>query len=206
MRFFILAALAASGLFAQYTAGAAGAFPAEVAAPIAALVNKEGAKIAGPEGAFIEVWLTSKMPTGPISGESSVTLPMIPVGAVMGVVRFPGKGADRRAQTLKPGVYTLRYANFPINGDHQGVSPQRDFLVMSPAADDKDPKSPGDFDGLMNLSRKATGTPHPGVLSLWKQDSDFKPGLHKEGEGDWVWHVKVGDVPLAILLVGKAQD
>ena len=206
MKFFVLAAIAVSGLFAQYATAPSGAPPSDVAAPVAALLNKDGVKVTGPEGVFIEVWLSAKLPTGPASTETSVTLPMIPVGAVMGVVRFPGKGADRRAQTIKPGAYTLRYANFPINGDHQGVSPQRDFLVMSPVALDTDPKSPGDFDALMNLSRKTTGTPHPAVLSLWKQDADFKPGLHKEGEADWIWHVKLGDVQLAIILVGKAQD
>ncbi|MEO8028635.1 MAG: hypothetical protein ABI823_19290 [Bryobacteraceae bacterium] len=206
MRFIALAALAATGLLAQYTVAPSEAPPPEVAAPISALLNKEGVKVTGPDGVFMEVWLVAKLPSGANSQESSVTLPMIPIGAVLGVVRFPGKGADRRAQTIKPGVYTMRYADFPINGDHQGVAPQRDFAVLSPAGIDKDPKPPGDFDALMNLSRKTSGTPHPAVLSMWKQDSDFKPGLHLEGESDWVWNVKVGDVPLAIILVGKASD
>jgi len=205
MRFLAVAALAASSLFAQYTASPAGAPPSELAAPIAALIAKDGVKVTGPEGTM-EVWLTAKLPTGPTSTESSVTLPMIPSGAILGAARFTGKNGDRRAQTIKPGVYTLRYADFPINGDHQGVSPQRDFVVISPAAADTDPKPPADFDALMNLSRKTTGTPHPAVLSIWKQDSDFKPGLHKEGEADWVYHVKVGEVQIAMILIGKAQD
>ncbi len=204
MKVFALAALAATGLFAQYTASPAGAPPPQLAAPIASLMAKDGIKVAGPEGTM-EIWMTAKLPTGPASAESSVTLPMIPVGAIVGAARFTGKGQDRRAQTIKAGVYTLRYANFPINGDHQGVSPQRDFVLISPAAADTDPKAPSDFDALMNLSRKTTGTPHPAVLSIWRQDSDFKPGVHKEGE-DWVYHVKVSDVQIAMIVIGKAQD
>lgn len=206
MRILALAALTATGLFAQYSAAPAGAPPTELAAPISALLNKEGIKVTGPSGAFMEIWLVAKPPAGPSSTESAVTLPMIPMGALLGAVRFPGNGADRRAQVIKPGVYTLRYANFPINGDHQGVSPQRDFVVLSPAAADTGPKPPADFDALMNLSRKTTGTPHPAVLSIWKQEGDFRPGLHKEGENDWVLHVKIGDIPIAMILVGKVQD
>ena len=60
---------------------------------------------------------------------------------MLGVARFPAKYKDRRGQTIKPGVYTMRYGLFPVNGDHQGVAPQRDFLIPSPAALDDDLKA-----------------------------------------------------------------
>ena len=28
----------------------------------------------------------------------------------------------------------MRYSYYPMNGDHQGVAPQSDFAVLSPAA------------------------------------------------------------------------
>ena len=40
---------------------------------------------------------------------------------------------------MKAGVYTLRYAIQPKTDDHFGVSPFRNFLLLSPAAVDKDP-------------------------------------------------------------------
>lgn len=205
MRILLLAAMSAAAFAQQYSAASAGSTPPEVPAPLAALLNKDGIQVKGPDGVFAEVWLVSKPNVSGNSTESNVTLPMIPHGSLMGVIRFPGKGADRRAQSIKAGVYTLRYSNFPINGDHQGVAPQRDFLVMTPMALDTDWKPVADWEALMSMSRKTSGTPHPAVLSFWKQDSDFKPGLHLEGEHDWVWHVKVGDLPLAIILVGKAE-
>jgi len=152
-----------------------------------------------------EIWFRSAAPAGPKSAEEGVTLPLIPQGALLGVLRFPARGSDRRGQPIKPGVYTLRYSLQPVNGDHQGVAPQRDFLLMTPADADKDPNSTPKFDDLVAMSRKASGTPHPAVLSLWKVDTDFKPGFAKMGENDWVLQAKIADLQIAIILVGKAE-
>jgi hypothetical protein len=198
---------AASGLFAQYKAQPAGDPPAEVAAPILAALNKAGTKIAADNGtAYVEIWLRSTMPTGPNTGESSVTLPTIPAGALLGVLRFPAKGSDRRGQNIAPGVYTIRYGNYPVNGNHQGAAPQRDFFVLVPAALDKTADAIADFDALMELSRKASGTPHPAVLSFWKADADQKPGLEKQGEKDWMLTAKLGDTAVSIILIGKVEE
>lgn len=199
--------LAATAAFAQYKAQPAGDPPADVAAPVLATLNKAGTKIVADSGsAYVEIWLRSTMPTGPNTGESSVTLPTIPPGALLGVLRFAGKGADRRGQTIAPGVYTLRYGDYPVNGNHQGVAPQRDFLLLAPAALDKSTDAVPDFDALMDLSRKASGAPHPAVLSFWKADADDKPGFQKQGEKDWVLTTNLGDTKVSIILIGKADE
>lgn len=198
--------LAATALLAQFKAQPAGDPPAEIAAPILAVLNKVGTKIVADNGtAYVEIWLRSTMPAGPNTGESSVTLPTIPPGALLGVLRFPAKGSDRRGQTIAPGVYTLRYGNYPVNGNHQGVAPQRDFLILVPAALDKSESAVSDFDALMELSRKASGTPHPAVLSFWKADADDKPGFQKQGEKDWALTTKLGDTAVSIILFGAAE-
>jgi hypothetical protein len=199
--------LAATAVFAQYKAQDAGAPPSEAAAPIASALNKAGTKIAAGNGsATVEIWLRSTMPSGPASAETSVTLPTIPAGALIGVLRFPAKGSDRRGQTIAPGVYTLRYGNYPINGNHQGVAPQRDFLVLVPASLDKSTDAVSDFNALMDLSRKASGTPHPAVISFWKADADDKPGFDKQGEKDWVLTTNLGSTKISIILIGKADE
>ena len=106
---------------------------------------------------------------------------------------------------MKPGVYTLRYSMFPINGDHQGVAPQRDFLVMSPAALDQAAAPVAKFDDLMNMSRKVSGTPHPAVLSMWLVESGFQAGMSQAGEHDWALQAEVGDAKISLILVGKAE-
>jgi hypothetical protein len=204
MKRIYLSLLAATSVFAQYKAQPAGDPPPEIAAPILATLNKAGTRIAA-DKAYVEIWLRSTMPSGPNTGESSVTLPTIPPGSLLGVLRFPAKGSDRRGQTIAPGVYTLRYGNYPVNGNHQGVAPQRDFLVLVPAALDKSAEAVTDFDALMELSRKASGTPHPAVLSFSKADADQKPGFEKQGEKDWVLTTKLGDTAISITLIGVAE-
>ncbi|HEV1285230.1 MAG TPA: hypothetical protein VNU44_07965 [Bryobacteraceae bacterium] len=199
--------LAATAAFAQYKAQPAGDPPGDAAAAILATMNKAGTKVVADNGsAYCEIWLRSTMPTGPNTGESSVTLPTIPKGALLGVLRFSAKGADRRGQTIAPGVYTLRYGDYPINGNHQGVAPQRDFLLLAPAALDKSADAVADFDALVELSRKASGAPHPAVLSFWKADADDKPGFQKQGEKDWVLTANLGDTKVSIILIGKADE
>ena len=198
---FCIFLLAATAVFAQYKAQPAGE------APVLATITQPGTKIVADSGAaVVEIWLRSTMPSGPNTGESSVTLPTIPPGALLGVLRFPAKGSDRRGQTIAPGVYTLRYGNYPVNGNHQGVAPQRDFFVLVPAALDKSTDPISDFDALMELSRKASGTPHPAVLSFSKADADQKAGFEKQGEKDWVLTAKLGDTLVSITLIGKADD
>ncbi len=197
--------LICSAAFGQYKAEPAGAPPSEVAPAISQSLQKDGVKITNNGAAYCEIWLRSQKPTGGTAQEGQ-SLADVPQGSLLGVIRFDGKGQDRRGQGIKAGVYILRYGLIPVNGDHQGAAPQRDFVVMSPAANDTDLNATPTFDALMDMSRKASGTPHPAVLSLWKADSDFQPGVSKQGESDWVLQTKLGDTPIALIVVGIATS
>lgn len=197
----ITALLSTAAAFPQYKSESAGAPPSEIAAPIAQALQKDGTKVTNNGQAYCEIWLRSQKPSGTASKEEGATMTGIPQGALLGVIRFDTQGQDRRGQSIKPGVYTLRYGLIPVNGDHQGAAPQRDFLVLSPAANDKDLNATPAFDALMDMSRKASGTPHPAVLSFWKADAD-SPGLSKQGENDWVLQTKIGDTPVAVIVAG----
>ncbi len=195
--------LTAAGAFGQYKLESAGAPPSDVAAPISQALQKDGSKITNNGQPYCEIWLRAQKPSGSAAKEEGASISGIAQGALLGVVRFDGKGTDRRGQSIKPGVYTLRYGLIPINGDHQGAAPQRDFLVLSPAATDKDLNSTPTLDALMDMSRKASGTPHPAVLSFTKADSDT-PGVTQQGESDWVLQTKLGDMPVSVIVVGVA--
>jgi hypothetical protein len=122
------------------------------------------------------------------------------------VIRFPGKGADRRGQVIPAGVYTLRYSLFPVDGAHSGVAPQRDFALLTPLAADPDPAAKPAFDDLVKMSGKASGTPHPAVLSLETPPAGATaPSVVKEGEHDWTLTLKAGDVTFSIIVVGKSE-
>lgn len=203
LKYALFFALAAGAAFAQYKSEPSGPPPADLG-PFAALLQKDGTRITSDKGIYCELWLRASEPNGPKSAEENITLTNVPTGTLLGVIRFPDKGSDRRGQNLKPGMYTMRYADFPINGDHQGVAPQRDFAILTPLAEDKDPNGSPKFDDLMVMSRKASGTPHPAVLSVWQAD-DNTVSFEKQGEHDWVLQTKLGSIPFAIILLGKAE-
>jgi len=202
----VLAFLLIGGVaFAQYKSEPAGAPPSELAPGISQALQQQGTRIVAGNGTVVcEVWFRTALPAGPKATDQTITL-SVSQGALVGVIRFPGAGADRRGQAVKPGVYTLRYSLIPVNGDHQGAAPQRDFVLLTPAANDTDPNSTPDFDALVAMSRKASGTPHPAALSLWAAGASDPVGFAKQGENDWVLTLKIGDTPVSIILIGKAE-
>jgi hypothetical protein len=198
---------AVSALFAQYKSEPAGAPPPELAPAISQALQQQGTKILGNSGTIVcEVWFRSALPSGGQSSDQNITLGPIPQGALLGAIRFPAQSADRRGQPIKAGVYTLRYSLIPVNGDHQGAAPQRDFVLLTPAGDDKDANAAPGFDALVAMSRKTSGTPHPAVLSIWAAGASDPVGLAKQGDSnDWALTVKIGDTPISIILVGKVE-
>ncbi|MBI4908366.1 MAG: hypothetical protein HY820_32365 [Acidobacteria bacterium] len=197
--------LITSSLFGQYKMETAGAPPSDIPAAIAGVLAKDGVKITNNGQPYAELWFRSTAPVSSSANEDSVTWTGVAHGALIGVVRFPAKLTDRRGSNIPAGTYTLRLSFFPVNGDHQGVAPQRDFLLVSKIAEDQNPTATPKFDDLVEASRKVTGTPHPGVFSMWKVENDFKPGFDKMGETDWVLQVKIAGTPVAIILVGKTE-
>jgi len=192
----------------QYKADSAGAPPPELAPGVVQALEKTGFKISSNGKPYCEIWLRNSLPPGARPGfsaqEPGVTLPNIPVGAFLGVIRFDGIGSDRRGQTIQAGVYTLRYGIMPMNDAHQGVAPQRDFLLLTPAAGDRNVDATPKFDELVAMSRTASRTAHPAVLSFWKADTD-SPGFSQQGDTDWVLQSEIGDVPVAMIVVGTAS-
>ena len=166
-------------------------------------IQTSGFRVNGPSGPWCEVWFRKTIPTGAKPTDQTIALP-IAQGTLLAVIRFPKEGADRRGQMLKPGLYTLRYSNFPTDGAHQGVAPQRDFALATPIANDADPKAMPEFEKLVAQS-KTSGTAHAAVFSLEPPSGSTFPAVTKEGEHDTVLNVKVGDLPIAIIVAGKAE-
>jgi hypothetical protein len=204
LSFLILAAFADAGYKAEVVGR--DAVPETVSAEIRGALSAEGVRIVdGSAGkVYCEIWLRAAQPSDAKSSEMNITLPELPHGAFLGVIRYPVDTSDRRGQAIKAGVYTLRYSQFPITGDHQGVAPQRDFLVLGSVSTDRDPSAAPDFKTLMGWAAAAAGTNHPMSLSIWKSD-DFKAGFGKEGERDWVLQRKIGSLPLSIILIGQGE-
>lgn len=206
MKLFLSLVFAASVALAEWTAApAAAAPPAELPASVTALLAKQGLELKDGDKLIAEIWFRSALPAGKNDAQN-VSLTNVEHGTLLGAVRVAQRWSDRRGMQVKPGLYTLRYSMFPQNGDHQGVAPQRDFLLMINAADDPDGAKNLDYPTVTKLSMKAAGSPHPLVLSLWKADAaDFKPGISAFGEHDQVLSTRIGDTPVSIIILGKAE-
>ncbi len=190
---------------AQYKVEPIATAPPGLPAAYAAVVEAQGYRVSGPSGPWCEVWIAKSVPSGGKPGDAAITFG-IPQGALVGILRFPGKGADRRGQVIPAGVYTMRYSDFPADGAHQGAAPQRDFALLTPIAADPDPAAKPDFATLVQWSIKASGTNHPAVFSMESPPTGAAGGsLTKEGENDWTLTVKSGSLTFSIILVGKAE-
>lgn len=202
-RLLAVSLLLGASLAAQYRTAPAGPLPPE-AASLAAALNPEGLRVAKPDGAALcDFWFAREVGK---EGEPEQNATWgIAHGTLLGVVRVESRWSDRRGQPIRPGVYTLRISFFPMNGDHQGVAPQRDFAILSPVDIDTDPAARPSFDALMEMSRKASRTPHPLVLSLWKESGPVETGIAAEGESDQVLRTMIAGTPVALIVYGRSD-
>jgi hypothetical protein len=199
-----LLVLSAAAVFAQEYKLETIATPAPgVPAAFAAELAGTGYRVVGPSGPWCEIWFRKSIPTGAKPADQAIAFP-IAQGTLLGVLRFPGTGSDRRGQQLKAGTYTLRYSTFPTDGAHQGVAPQRDFALATPVEKDGDPKAMPEFEKLVEMS-KTSGTAHAAVFSIEPPQGSKFPEVMKEGEHDWVLNVKVGELAIGVIVAGKAE-
>jgi hypothetical protein len=137
--------------------------PAELAESIRALLQPEATVVMRGENR-LEFWWVKGLPLDTAPG-GRPSWSNVPDGALVGAVRLTSATTDTRGFPIKPGVYTLRFALQPQDGDHMGVSPHREFLLVAPAGDDQTPE-PAGFKGAVALAKKTLGKSHPAALSL----------------------------------------
>jgi hypothetical protein len=171
--------------------------PAELAAGVSARLAPAAKVVVG--GATLDIWLVPKLEmNGDGPGWSTVDS-----GTLVGALRVSGAFKEIRGKTVKPGVYTLRYGQQPQNGDHLGISMYREFLLLSPAAIDTDPKVLG-FDGVVALSKEVIGTAHPASLSL--DPPDNAPGAvlstYQNDSGHDGVVLQIGSLKFGLIVVG----
>ena len=138
------------------------AVPSEIAAPIAALLAPQVTTVTT-STAKVEMWWVTTLPLR--EGAKAPAWSEVAEGALVGAVRIGSGLNDIRGYTIRPGVYTLRFALQPQNGDHMGISPNREFLLLAPAADDTS-TAPAGYDGAVELAKKAARRSHPASLSI----------------------------------------
>lgn len=142
--------------------------PAEAPAAIREALQENGVRLTDEKGEpFADVWLRKGVPASgkPAGAKGTILFPVLAEGELVGLVKFAAEGHDYRDQAIAPGAYTLRYGLQPVNGDHLGVSPYRDYLLLLPAAKDTSLDRLAEKP-LQGRSAEAAGSNHPAVLML----------------------------------------
>lgn len=178
--------------------------PSEVAPEVAATLGSKAYRISEEGGEpLAEIWPRKAIPASEKPGEAqgAILFPFLAEGELLGVARLlADEVGDYRDQAIDAGVYTIRYGHLPINGDHLGVSPFRDYCLLLPAETDKSlealPRKK-----MEKESMEAAGTSHPAAFSMLAAPSDAKVSMSHDVEND-AWSVAI---PLDLVVPGEKE-
>lgn len=160
---------------------------------------------------LVDFWFRTALPTADPRRGAGIRYGSLVPGSRVGAVRVYEGASDFKGQKIAPGLYTLRYAVQPEDGDHQDVTESRDFLLLCEAAADA---APGDLDEktLRTLSARINGKKHPSVLYLTDGKGGARPLVRTEPSPEkTVLEVDVptsggGTLALAIVVAGRAEE
>jgi hypothetical protein len=188
--------------------------PAEgVSGGVGSSLQAEGFQVQDESGkVWCEVWVRKEIPGTGVTPPAGAKYQGLHTGSLLGIMRFPADGTDYRGQPIKAGAYTLRYALMPQDGNHMGAAPILDFLLLVPASEDnKDPDVELPFNDVVAMSRKATGTNHPGIILMSSPPESLQESvLEKDDMNHWILKTKVplkpsGELAVGIIVVGQSE-
>ena len=163
--------------------------PKELAEPVRKLMRDDSVQLTDDKGTVLcELWFRKAIPARATAAQikNGLTYRDLEESTVLGVVRFAQQFSDYRKQKVKPGVYTLRLGFQPMDGDHMGTAPYSEFCLLSSAKQDVKPDTM-ETKQLQEMSAKAIGGSHPGVLLLFPNDKPSdKPQLMEKENNHWV--------------------
>lgn len=158
-----------------------------------------------------ELWIRRNVPSQPKKDLEGVVYPQLAESTLVGVVHFPRAAADFRGHNIPAGFYTLRYEMMPNDGNHLGAAPNRDFLLLIPAASDADPNATFKFTDLISMSASTTGMKHPSPLSLVPSAGISSPTVSKDDQDHWIFSASMKlasgeELPVGLVVKGTAQQ
>src|SRR5437764_14494140 len=162
-----------------------------------------------------EIWFRKELPVKATDAQiqNGLTYQEVSPSTLVGAVRIKDALGDYRKQKIKGGIYTMRLAIQPMDGDHMGTAPHGEFLLLVPAGEDEG-KETFEPEKLHELSKKASGTGHPAVFLLFpvaKKDLGKPPALQMRENKHWVLKVtrdvtvdgkKKGVLGIGLTLIG----
>lgn len=201
--------IAAPPTYKVETAGACSS--PDVSDAIKGVLQPDGLRVTADGGILCDVWLRKVLPMQP--GTAAPDYGSLTSGEFVGVIIYAKGAGDFKGQKLKPGTYTMRYQKMPADGNHMGVSPTQEYFLLAPASLDKDPNAAIEYEPLVEMSRKVSGSNHPTPLYLV---SPAGPSLAFRDAGDGRWSLEMKtkgqstggtevDFPISLVLIGKGE-
>lgn len=192
------------------------AVPDAIKDSIRSLLSDQAYVVSDEKGAVCTIWFRTALPAKatPEQVKNGLTYREIPVTSVIGAIQFDKTFTDFRQQEIEPGVYTLRLAIQPADGDHMGTAPHNEFCLLVPAAKDEKPDTMP-VKTLHELSGDSTGGTHPGVILLFPNAKpDDEPKIVGKGNGIFVLNVKrpiqagdaEGTIGFGVTVAGHAAE
>ncbi len=157
-----------------------------VSSQIAPLLQETGITIyRGETRKICDIWLLKQWDVAqPTTLTRGILYPFTP-GQLIGVIRYARRGSDFRDQDIESGVYTIRYGQQPVNGDHVGTSPTRDFLLLLNSDTDQS-KQVLKYEQLAEESAVAAQSSHPAILCMTRAKAEGKaPSIKENTEHEW---------------------
>jgi hypothetical protein len=168
--------------------------PAELGEAVRSLFEGKAMTVSDDKGKpLCTVWAVKSLESKATAEQAKAGLRYtnIEESTVVGAVKFPAEWTDYRKQKIKPGVYTLRLAVQPSDGDHMGTAPYNDFCLICPAALDTKPELL-EVEKLHELSAKTIGRKHPGMMLLFPNKSSADaPAVEAKPKEHWVLNYRV---------------
>jgi hypothetical protein len=157
-----------------------------------------------------ELWLRKSVPAQ-TNKNSELVYPQFAESTLLGVIHFPQSAADFRGHPIPAGFYTLRYELLPDDGNHLGVAPNRDFVLLIPTQSDTDPNSRFKYQELVSMSAKTAGTKHPAPLNLTPADKPSPGTVAKDDHEHWIFSASLKlvsgeDLSFALIVKGTAEQ
>jgi hypothetical protein len=180
--------------------------PPSFAPPISGVLESRGYRIIDDQGKpFAEIWLRKAVPASanPAGAKGVIQFPFLAESELLGVMNLVGEAHDYRDQAIAKGAYTMRYGLQPVNGDHLGVSPFRDYSLLLPGTKDKSlavlPRKQ-----LETQSAESAGSSHPAcffMLAVPSASGSTAPTMIHDSEKN-TWRVVL---PLSLEVKGEPK-
>jgi hypothetical protein len=152
---------------AEFTVKSEGkAPPKELPSAISSLLDSATVQLVKDGKPAIDLWWIKEIALKSLPASPDAGLKTMRETTLVGAAVVHSAQRDYKNNDIAPGVYTMRFALQPQDGDHLGTALFPYFVVLIPAKLDLTPDGINAYRPMVKASGKETSTGHPMVLSL----------------------------------------